>query len=1318
MLPIEIFAQPQSPSALVLGVSMNEHTICAVGGQGRDLLLVGRGTTKLEPRTSGGRGLRGALVRGDGEIWVCGEYGHVARSVDGGRSFDKVETGRTSGCLFGVVEDKDGAVWVAGDGGYVARSTDGETLQRVKGVKEDIGRIRSAEVGILIPTDDGHLFVGEGKKIRRTALEAGTMLMAALQTKSGALITVGRGAMFRSEDGGETWGRADFEDLLLCGIAELDDDRLVVVGSAGSILISDDGGVSFEACTQNLQSGYWWCAESFGGGALLGGERSLVALVGDAPELAEAPVIERHVDESDLPEHWRTPAASTARQAWTPAPYPDVENVSGAYVSPWLRAKLYPRRGGIDTQPRPLPTAEEAWAGLRRALFAGDRAGMEAKKRPSGIWERATSENAVRRRLGERILDVEPRAGDLEEDAALVSLSLARYSTFIAQFHHLVFDHLADFLVCTQGLPEACRRALIGLDDELPYVGVGPFGRLRELLVMASDDEYAAAKKVIASVLPEEVAKAEAKRDRDRAADLKWAATFLLPLGPAAGDVERYLLDKAMANVGRFGNFCVHACGLASGDVDTLEAYLAANGKVRHEFFSPFNDRVYLASVIELAGAEAGPVLARMKPASPFDNDAGKNGVWSNLLAHVDSPDARERLLEEHRDGKSWGTAGLQRSYAFDPDAMRKLSGSQEALDVDLKRTPIVRELDDVGDMGDPFPYTPPEARRTGEPLPEGAPAPELTWRREERAAASPLGVHVDRARWNGQPVAFLEGDELEAWLTHRERWALPTGLDALQLAPPASHARLRALGFRVESYWASLVPALLLRGGLDELPALLAALDSGGAFEGALDAAQPVGDVRVGLRVLPAFAGKKHKAAARTWMLRHPAHARFAARLLAESDDKKTREAAARALRFLDPTDTSLDLHLKPKKVKLPAWADAAQLPKVADAAALLEALARSTADEPDPAVALARDPKTTPAFAWALFEAWLNAGAPNKASWAMQSLGFLGDDDCAERLTRLALAWPHEGASARAKAALDALLNLGSERSLELLFEVSQHAGPAGLRKAAGERIEELAVRLDLSADELAERMTPTFGLEDDGNRVYDFGGRALKLVFGPDLEPRFQEEDGRVIPKLPRPNKSDDKAKVKAAKAQLKAFTKATAPLQAEPPARLERLLRSGREIPADVFIAAYAEHPWLKHLAARFVWSDGAPFLTSERKPTGPVHLLHPVEIDEADREALLARFPEDGAPPFPQLDRPVFSRADLERLLGAPVVDEVAVALAERGWHAVHDEGARCFACPFGDVRLTLAGGDARGDLDALSPREVSELAYDLNAAAG
>ncbi|MGM7171302.1 hypothetical protein ABOB58_26060, partial [Escherichia coli] len=57
---------------------------------------------------------------------------------------------------------------------------------------------------------------------------------------------------------------------------------------------------------------------------------------------------------------------------------------------------------------------------------------------------------------------------------------------------------------------------------------------------------------------------------------------------------------------------------------------------------------------------------------------------------------------------------------------------------------------------------------------------------------------------------------------------------------------------------------------------------------------------------------------------------------------------------------------------------------------------------------------PQTLAAFAWDLFTAWQQAGAPAKDNWAFLALSLFGDESTARDLTTQILAWPQEGKSA----------------------------------------------------------------------------------------------------------------------------------------------------------------------------------------------------------------------------------------------------------------------------------------------------------------
>lgn len=1364
-------------SHLVLGLATRGRDVCAVGGQRSDLFVTSTDGAKFVPGRSLGRGLRGAWWNEHG-IWVVGEYGYAARSSDAGVSWTPIKSG-TSGCLFGVVEDGDGTFWLAGDGGHLARSTDGgATFKRVKGVGESIARIATTSIGVLIPGDaPGHLYLAKGNKVAKLGLTAGVDLMNATVTREGTIVVVGAGgAVFRSEDEGASFERVDMSACgespigVLAGVDVLHDGRLISVGERGLVVVSDDDGKTFARVPQHASNTMLWCVKRYGAGAIIGGAAGLVFRVTDpaakldetlhanrpGPIASKAPAtialdVTRRAEAEPVHAAWRALAPSVERQDWTPTTLP-VERIAGVFWTPELRAILHPRRGGVKTDIRPLPTVPQAWARLRRAAWASDRSRMDAKKARSGIWSMMASHSLLARAVGERLADPSPRSVSEAEDVELVALCFGGYRSFTYQFSDDLQEGLADLLVAQCGLPEALRRALMGLEKELPYTTVGPFGRLRELAVVADERTYADARKVAVETLAAENVKSRAKSyvDEKRIADLRWAATFVFPIsaGMPADAEERSLHAEALVHVGEFGNAPVHACGLAAGHLDTLECFLAANSRVRHEFFSS-GSRRYLASILDIAGAEAARTLVKMKPSPPFADSAPENLKWCQLLAHIDDDEALTTLVRERRGGGTWGTASLLCAARFNFDRVMTVAKALEERDAELvamvehesgrESEAPPWELEDlsIAAMSIPGAYEPPPAARPRWLDVPVALAPELTWRDDERTRREDRPAIT----WNDRPLDASSAESVEAFVAHQEKWALPTSLEVLVATPPRVQERLLALGFAL-TYWdlRAWMPSLLLERGASVVPAHLAALQESETFEDALAVAQPVGEVSFVPSVALAFAGKKNKAAARSWLLRHPRHAALGAVALltahgvdVESRDADLFAAAERVLRFLDSAGhrdvidgfaDTLGVATKARvrdalerdplsapKVKrpvLPGYAASRTLTPLQridgeptrdeDVERLLVELAFSNADEVHPGVLAAKRIYTVgsrAAFAWALFSAWLGAGAEPKETWCMQALGHFGDDECARRLSKLAKEWPGQQASARAQAALDALVNIGTDAALSNIALLAEKSKFPKFKQAAKTRIDAIADARGLTTDELADRLVPTLGLDEAGADQLDFGPRKFRIVFDERLAPIVVDERGERYGDLPKPGKLDDKPLAKEAKAKLAGLKKdarTTASLQL---ARLERAMRSARRIDAALFVDAFANHPWMRHVAQRLVWGaldragalvatfrvaeDGTLADIDDRMYTLPpeaaVSVVHPIQLPEG----ALARWSTSFAEltilqPFPQLARPVSRPTDAERgatrltrFAGRAVTAVALRGLESRGW---------------------------------------------------
>ncbi|WP_051301421.1 DUF4132 domain-containing protein [Actinomadura rifamycini] len=416
---------------------------------------------------------------------------------------------------------------------------------------------------------------------------------------------------------------------------------------------------------------------------------------------------------------------------------------------------------------------------------------------------------------------------------------------------------------------------------------------------------------------------------------------------------------------------------------------------------------------------------------------------------------------------------------------------------------------------------------------------------------------------------------------------------------------------------------------------------------------------------------------------------------------------AAVGALLAADPLD---DL---PKKLPDVAWVDLGVLPQILlrdrehalpdDAARhVLTVLAVSRLDDPYAGAAVVReicDPESLAEFGWALFRHWEFAGAPSKENWALTQLAVTGDDETARRLAPVIRAWPGDGGHAKAVLGLDVLTAIGTETALANLYSISQRVKFKGLRARAQDRIEQLAADLELTADQLADRLVPDFGLDASGTLTLDYGPRRFVIGFDELLRPTVADEDGEPRKSLPKPGTADDPELAAAARKRFAALKKDVRAVAADQIGRLEAAMVSRRRWRAAEFREHLAGHPLVGNLARRLVWlaetgaDDGAEgggavaFRVTEdgtfadaadegvALPDGAaVRVAHPVDLAGSLPvwRALFADY--EILQPFEQLARPVHAlTADeraggrLARFEGRRAEVAAVLGLARRGW---------------------------------------------------
>ncbi|BEL06906.1 hypothetical protein Q0Z83_050970 [Actinoplanes sichuanensis] len=473
----------------------------------------------------------------------------------------------------------------------------------------------------------------------------------------------------------------------------------------------------------------------------------------------------------------------------------------------------------------------------------------------------------------------------------------------------------------------------------------------------------------------------------------------------------------------------------------------------------------------------------------------------------------------------------------------------------------------------------------------------------------------------------------------------------------------------------------------------------------------------------------KPMRGLARAWLARHPAEAACALIPAALGKPGPARRHAEKALLLL-PADrvraaatghgpaaetavetllTRDPLTLLPSRMPAPpTWAAPALLPPVrlrdgsgalpAEAAGhLVGILMISPPAEPYAGLAIVREavePADLAEFGRALFQLWQSAGATAKDNWVLDALALTGDDETVRRLSPLILAWPGEGGHAKAVAGLSVLAGIGTGVALLHLHRIAQRARFKGLKSAAAAKIDEVAEGLGLTAEQLADRLVPDFGLDADGSLRLDYGSRQFVVGFDEQLQPLVIDGGGKRLKTLPRPGVRDDAALADEAYRRFAALKKDVRTVAADQVRRLEQAMVTGRRWTGAEFRELFVGHPLVWHIARRLVWARfddsgavlGALRIAEDRSFAGAddepvaladddvVGIAHPLHL--GDRAAAWAELFADYAigQPFPQLGRAVHALTGAEaegshlaRFEGLTVPTTRVLGLERRGW---------------------------------------------------
>ncbi|RBP44596.1 HEAT repeat protein [Roseimicrobium gellanilyticum] len=309
--------------------------------------------------------------------------------------------------------------------------------------------------------------------------------------------------------------------------------------------------------------------------------------------------------------------------------------------------------------------------------------------------------------------------------------------------------------------------------------------------------------------------------------------------------------------------------------------------------------------------------------------------------------------------------------------------------------------------------------------------------------------------------------------------------------------------------------------------------------------------------------------------------------------------------------------------------------------------------------------DRKACGETAVSVVKAFLGSKQDAADRWVLAFAALIGDDRIVPPLTKAIHEWADKQRGKLAEYAAQALALLATEPALMVVdsLSVRYRSKNKNIGQAAAEAFAAAAEARGVSVEELGDLVVPWLGFEAGSPRLVTAGKGKVEVSITDDLKLSFRDTASRkTLSKLPSGTDAATQAEFKELAATLREAVKAQL-------LRIETLLVRQFRWPTERWWGLYASHPLLLPFAHRLVWSwrdedgvlaktfrlldDGSLTDVEDNMvslpPRGTVSLVHPLELDDAQRQAWIQHLADYNVePPFSQLDRPVVTVNEEER----------------------------------------------------------------------
>lgn len=346
-------------------------------------------------------------------------------------------------------------------------------------------------------------------------------------------------------------------------------------------------------------------------------------------------------------------------------------------------------------------------------------------------------------------------------------------------------------------------------------------------------------------------------------------------------------------------------------------------------------------------------------------------------------------------------------------------------------------------------------------------------------------------------------------------------------------------------------------------------------------------------------------------------------------------------------------------------------------------------------------------------LFDKWLTLGAEAKKRWVLFAASIHGGTDIIKKLQHHINDWPQHSRGAIAADAVQALALNPKPEALLIVDSISRKFKFRQVKNAAGEALKFAAEQLGITTEELADRIVPDLGFDENMERQFDYGERKFTVTITPALEVEVFDESGKKLKNLPAPGKKDDPEKSAESYAAFKEMKKQMKTTVSSQKMRLELALSTERKWTCEAWKKLFVENPIMHQFAIGLIWGiyeenkltqtfrymeDGSFSTEDEEEFMLPddekgadsktkIGLVHPVELSGESIEAWKTQLEDyEITQPIEQLSRPVYHMTDEEadeqimERFGGYMLNDLSLQgkMQNMGWYRGQAEDAGIF----------------------------------------